>query len=110
MQDGVLFLDDSLESGDITITPRAVVQGRDNGSRHMTEEWEGRLSDLHDTIAVLEEVRGKIVLAPATSAINGSASQAAIIALEQELQECREDLQRDEEIFSEKVNELNRFR
>lgn len=40
-----------------------------------------------------------------------SSDQSRVIqALESELRECKEDLQRDEEIFSEKVNELNRFR
>jgi hypothetical protein len=112
-----LFFDESLESGDVTLRPGGVAH-----------EWEGRLGDLHGSLALLEEVRGKLVLAPAaTSSATSSAVSAAtgsdldpapdpaeqrrvIAALESELRECREDLQRDEEIFSEKVNELNRFR
>lgn len=102
-----------MESGGITIAPGS-------SSRSDTaEEWEGRLSDLHGTLSVLEEVRGKIVLAPPAAPGNSSSSgssgsdreqQQRLESLEQELRECREDLQRDEEIFSEKVTELNRFR
>jgi len=106
ISNGVLFFDEELEKGSISLSRPA-----------MMEELELRLSDLHNTLATLEEVRGKLVLAPPVVGVSGhvsdgqSSDQSRVIqALESELRECKEDLQRDEEIFSEKVNELNRFR
>ncbi len=71
------------------------------------------MSELHGALGALEEVRGKIAIARAGgSGDSDSASQyaAKIDALEKELINCKDDLKRDEEIFSEKVGELNRFR
>lgn len=100
-QNGVSFFDEELEKGSISLARPAAM-----------EELELQLSELHNTLATLEEVRGKLVLAPPVVGVNGQAGDqsSVILALESELRECREDLQRDEEIFSEKVNELNKFR
>ena len=85
---------------------------------NITEEWENCLQRIHGTLAVLQDVREKITSTPTAivesdflrSTIEPDDHSHEIKALEQELLECREDLKRDEEIFSEKVNELNRFR
>ena len=105
-QDGVQFFDGGLANGEVTFARRS-----------LADEWEQQLGDLHSTLAKLEDVRGKILKAPVFGATDGSSSgnehgdqSRTIEALESELRECKEDLQRDEEIFSEKVNELNRFR
>lgn len=93
-----MFFDDSLESGAISI-PR----------REVADECERRLGELHDTLSALEAVRGKLLVSP-PGAGEVEEEETRLCALERELLECREDLRRDEEIFSEKVNELNRFR
>jgi hypothetical protein len=49
-------------------------------------------------------------LANAKAGASSADAQAEIVALKQELEECREDLRHDEEIFGEKVRELKKAR
>ena len=78
------------------------------------DEWEVRVSEVHGALTVLDEVRDVLVRVRVQANPCGDSGEYerndTIERLQQELLECKEDLKRDEEIFTDKVNELNRFR